>query len=361
MTEVINCGEKEWRKREQEMKARIYEKVTKRFYRTDLHKCPECQKTLKRAVTITERKVITLEGVIQVTHGGYRCKNAKCKTKGRTYRSPAADALALARFTFGLDVVILAGQLRLGKHQTLDEAYGQVSERLAPFGVSISRREVLYLFDAFCTLLRAASDVKEDKEWFDQVEKNGGMIVSIDGIQPDKGNETVYIVRDALTGRVLAAENVTSSETAVMKQILAPVAELEVSVLGTISDAQESEMKALQELWPDVPHQVCQFHVLREASRPAYEEDRKIQTAMRKSMQPKVNSIRKQIKGHIKKEQKTEAEIEQLDILGDYALGIQTALNMDGTLPFKYAGLAAKEVLEDIATSLNGLEEKGGQ
>ena len=119
-------------------------------------------------------------------------------------------------------------------------------------------------------------------------------------------------------------------------------------------------MKAFQELWPDVPHQVCQFHVLREASRPAYEEDRKIQTAMRKSMQPKVNSIRKQIKGHIEKEQKTEAEIEQLDILGDYALGIQTALNMDGTLPFKYAELAAKEVLEDIATSLNGLEEKGG-
>ena len=67
--------------------------------------------------------------------------------------------------------------------------------------------------------------MKEDKEWFAQVEKNGGMIVSIDGIQPDKGNETVYIVRDALTGRVLAAENVTSSETAVMKQILAPVAE----------------------------------------------------------------------------------------------------------------------------------------
>ncbi|SRR6266516_6634219 len=338
------------------MKARSYEKTIKCFYRTDLHKCPECQRTLKRAVTITERKVITLEGVIQVTHGGYRCKNAKCKAKGRTYRSPAADALALPRFTFGLDIVILAGQLRLGKHQTLDEVHEQISERLAPLGVSISRREVLYLFDAFCTLLRAASDVKEDKEWFAQVEKNGGMIVSIDGIQPDKGNETVYIVRDALTGRVLAAENVTS---AVMKQILAPVAELEVSVLGTISDAQESEMKALQELWPDVPHQVCQFHVLREASRPAYEEDRKIQTAMRKSMQPKVNSIRKQIKSHIKKEQKTEAEIEQLDILGDYALGIQTALNMDGTLPFKYAGVAAKEVLDDIATSLNGLEEKG--
>jgi hypothetical protein len=219
---------------------------------------------------------------------------------------------------------------------------------------------VLYLFDAFCTLLRAASEVKEDKEWFAQVEKNGGMIVSIDGIQPDKGNETVYIVRDALTGRVISAENVTSSETAVMKQILTPAVQLHIPVLGTISDAQESEMKALQELWPNVPHQVCQFHVLREASKPAYEEDRKIQTAMRKEMQPKVNSVRKQIKSHIQKGPKTEAEIEQLDILGDYALGIQTALNMDGTLPFKYAGLATKEVLDDIATSLYGLEEKGG-
>jgi hypothetical protein len=341
------------------MKARTYGKVIRRFYRTDLHKCPECGKTLKRAVTITERKVITLEGVIQVTHGGYRCKNVKCKAKGRTYRSPAADALALPRFTFGLDVVILAGQLRLGKHQTLDEAYEQISERLAPLEVSISRREVLYLFDAFCTLLRAASDVKEDKEWFAQVEKNGGIIVSIDGIQPDKGNETVYIVRDALTGRVISAENVTSSETAVMKQILAPVVELEVPVLGTISDAQESEVKALQELWPDVPHQVCQFHVLREASKPAYEEDRKINTEMRKSMQPKINSVRKQIKRHIQKRQKTAEEIEQLDVLGDYALGIQTALNMDGVLPFKYAGLAANEVLDDIETSLNRLEEKG--
>jgi hypothetical protein len=341
------------------MKARSYEKVTKRFYRTDLHRCPECQRTLKRAVTITERTVITLDGVIKVTHGGYRCKNPKCKAKARTYRSAAADALALPRFTFGLDIVILAGQQRLGNHQTLDEVHERISERLAPLGVSISRREVLYLFDAFYTLLRAVSEVKEDKEWFAQVEKNGGIIVSIDGIQPDKGNETVYIVRDALTGRTLSAENVSSSETAVMKQILAPVVELEVPVLGTISDAQESEIKALQELWPDVPHQVCQFHVLREASRPAYEEDRKINTEMRKSMQPKVNSVRKQIKKHIQKGQKTAAEIEQLDVLGDYALGIQTALNMDGTLPFKYAGLAAKEVLDDLSTSLHGLEEKG--
>ncbi len=52
------------------------------------------------------------------------------------------------------------------------------------------------------------------------MEANGGLIISIDGIQPDKGNETIYLVRDALTGRALSAENVTSSEKEVMKRVL---------------------------------------------------------------------------------------------------------------------------------------------
>ena len=62
--------------------------------------------------------------------------------------------------------------------------------------MTISRREILYLFDAYCTLLRAGTEAKEDRQWLEQVKQNKGIIVSIDGIQPDKGNETVYLVRD---------------------------------------------------------------------------------------------------------------------------------------------------------------------
>ena len=104
---------------------------------------------------------------------------------------------------------MLVGQLRLCQHQTLDEVHQTLLERLAPYALTISRREVLYLFDAYCTLLQLASAAAEDKEWLAQVEANGGLSISIDGIQPDKGNETIYLVRDALTGRVLSAENVS--------------------------------------------------------------------------------------------------------------------------------------------------------
>ena len=78
----------------------------------------------------------------------------------------------------------------------------------------------MYLFEAYCSLLRAAHQPSDDPHWQTwraKVEENGGVIISIDGIQPDKGSETIYLVRDVLTGRVLCAENVSSSETEVMR------------------------------------------------------------------------------------------------------------------------------------------------
>ena len=181
--------------------------------------------------------------------------------------------------------------------------------------------------------------------------------MSVDGIQPEKGNETVYLVRDALTGRVLAAENVMASDTAVMKALLAPVAALDVKVLGTITDAQESELMAVEQLWPQVPHQVCQFHTLRDASKPAFEADRKVKTAMRKQLQRKVKVVSQQLSRDIPKA--AAAEAEQLSVLADYATGALSALNRDGTAPFDFAAVQAGEDLDKVAQSLQRLAQKG--
>ncbi len=342
--------------------SRSYPKVIRRWYRPLEHTCSECHRTLREAVAVSRRTVITLNGIIKLNHAGYRCPDVECPGHQRTYRSPVADALALPYFTFGLDIVLLVGRLHLGKHQTVDEVHEELLERLAPLGVTISRREILYLFEAYCTLLRASSEAKDDGEWLAQVKKNGGIIVSVDGIQPEKGNETVYLVRDALTGRVLAAEQVTSSETAVMKALLAPVValevEMEVKVLGTITDAQESELQAVEQLWPQVPHQVCQFHALRDASQSAFEADKQVKTAMRKKLQPKVRAVRKQLKQQIPTASPQEGR--QLAVLDEYASGMLTAFNTDGVQPFKYAAVEAADMLDEVEASLQQLEKKGG-
>jgi hypothetical protein len=348
-------------------KKKKFSSLTKRIFHPEVKVCLTCRSRLKRFATLSQRIVITLNGAIQVVHCGYRCPNQGCSAVHRVYRSAEADALALPGFTFGLDLVILVGHLRLAKHQTVDEVHQALQERLSPFDLTISRREVMYLFEAYCSLLRAAHQASDEPGWLAwraKVEANGGMIISIDGIQPDKGNETIYLVRDVLTGRLLCADNVSSSETEVMKEVLAPVVKLDLPVLGVISDAQLSERLAVAQLWPGVPHQTCQFHYLREATRPMYDLDRKARTAMRKTIQNKLRETRGQVthqlrdlQGAVEPDQL--AEREQLQILADYATGIQTALNLEGNLPFEYPGIAGYDALEQVEASLAHLEKKG--
>ncbi len=144
--------------------ARKFAQVSRRFYRPEQSHCPVCQRRLQRSVTLSERTVITLDEVIKLVHAGYRCPDAHCEGHQQTYRSVQADALALPWFTYGIDIVLLVGRLRLREHQTVDEVHEELLERLAPLGVRISRREILYLFEAYCTLLRASSEAKDDME-----------------------------------------------------------------------------------------------------------------------------------------------------------------------------------------------------
>src|SRR5260370_7214153 len=102
-----------------------------------------------------------------------------------------------------------------------------------------------------------------------------------------------------------------------MKALLALVVALGVKVLGTISDAQESELLGVEELWADGPRQVCQFHALRDASKLAFEADKAVKTAMRKRLQPKVRAVRKQLKKHLPTAAPEEAK--QFAVLDDYA------------------------------------------
>ncbi len=339
---------------------KVFPQFTKRICRAEFSSCLSCGTRLRRYATLSERPIITLSGPIRLTHCGYRCPNPECLTARRSYRSAAADALALPGFTFGLDIVVLVGHLRLAQHQTLDQTHQVLQTRLDPFAQTISRREISYLFDTYTTLVRATHEVADDTAWHEQVRANGGLIISIDGIQPDKGNETVYLVRDVLSGRVLAAETVRVSDTETIKRLLAPVVALELPVLGAVSDAQESLCQAIAELWPDVPHQLCQFHYLREASRPIYELDRGLRKQIRKAIQQPIRATRDQLERQAAARAETApAEAEQLAVLSDYALAVQTALNLDGQQPFKYASLAVDDALTDVAASLEELEKRG--
>jgi hypothetical protein len=336
--------------------AKHYPQLTHRIFRPEHLHCLDCQTYLRRSHIVSRRTVVTLTQVIRLTHWGYRCPNHTCQSSC-LYRSAEADQIALPGFTFGLDIVLLVGNLRFRHHQTVDEIHEEVSKRLQPLTVTISRREILFLFEAYTSLLRAATETKEDDEWKQQVLANKGLILSVDGIQPDKGNETIYLVRDLLTGRVLMAENVTSTRKEVLLALLQEVKALDLPILGVISDAQDTLRQAVAELWQEVPHQICHFHVLREASRPLFALDHTMRTQVRKGLQKKLRAFQADTQRRLPEAEHKTAH--QLAVLDTYAAAIQAAMNFDGLAPFDYAGLNMDEALFDLQNSLERLEKKG--
>jgi hypothetical protein len=337
----------------------------KRIYRPEITHCMTCQTRLRRCLTISQRTVITLQQMVRVVHGGYRCPNSDCHDHQRLYRSSEADGLALPGFTFGLDIILLVGHLRLGEHKTVDEIHHLLTQRLASLSQTISRREILFLFEAYTALLRAGTEVQQDEEWKEQVRENKGMVLSIDGMQPDTGNETIYLVRDVLTGRILTAENVTESTKERMKQVLAAIVALGLPVIGVISDAQSTELQAVADLWPDAPHQICQFHAIREAGRLIFVLDQRTKTERRIRMQHKTHEYRhnlhKRLRQAKEKQDQNKQERAQLEVLEEYAAMVEGALNVESLAPFDYGGLAMQEAVTHIQTSLEQLEKQGRQ
>ena len=103
----------------------------------------------------------------------------------------------------------------------------------------------------------------------------GRVVLAIDGLQPDVGHEVLWVVRDCLSGQVLLARPLLSAAAADLAGLPREVtAAIGVPVAGVVSDGQHSVRLAVGQALPGVPHQLCQFHYLREAGLPIFEADR---------------------------------------------------------------------------------------
>lgn len=127
------------------------------------------------------------------------CQAPECEQQGRKWRPEAEDALALPCYTFGLDVVARIGELRYREQQTIEKSALALSQQ----GIRISLKEIQLLSEVFLALLETV--VKNDPQLIEQLAAQGGMVLAADGIQPEKGNQTLWLFRDVLSHRVLLA------------------------------------------------------------------------------------------------------------------------------------------------------------
>jgi hypothetical protein len=99
--------------------------------------------------------------------------------------------------------------------------------------------------------------------------EQGHIVLALDGLQPDGGQEVLWVLRDCLCGAVLLARTLLGATEEDLVPLLRDVqAAVRVPIVGVICDGQQSMRKAVQTVLPDVPHHLCQFHSLRDAAKP---------------------------------------------------------------------------------------------
>jgi hypothetical protein len=292
------------------------------------------------------RTVVTLAGCTRLNLAIRRCHNPDCGCHLRPYRPEAEGRFALPKHEFGLDVIALVGALRYAEHRSVPEIHRALLAR----DVGVSERTVTNLLDRYDELL--AVSLGDDRRLRQLLAEQGRVVLAIDGLQPDVGHEVLWVLRDCLSGEVLLAKSLLSGRQEDLAALLRQVRDaVGVPVVGAVSDGQHSIRKAIAEALPGVPHQLCQFHYLREAARPIYEADRHAKKELKKKVR-QVRGIERSVEGR----NDPEAEV-----IRGYCGAVRSALTDDGRPPLQASGLRLHDRLRAVADSLDRVEGKGGR
>jgi hypothetical protein len=309
-----------------------------------------------------QRTVRRLDGVWRLTMTLRRCRNARCRRYRTLCRPEEGGRWALPHGEFGFDVLALVGQLRYAQHRSIPEIHQELRLR----GVEIAERTVTNLLCRYEELLALRlTDPAELHARF-AAHRQEHVVLAIDGLKPDVGHEVLWVVRDCLSGEVLLARSLLSEAEEELIGVLREVRDLlPVPVAGVVSDGQRGLRHAVAAVFPDIPHQLCQYHYLREAAKPIYEADRHAKTEL-KALVRDIRPVERMMENLLAGRRGTapacpvyisELGDEEYHIVQDYCLAVRSALTDDGQPPLCASGLRLHDRLSAIAASLqSGVE-----
>jgi hypothetical protein len=306
--------------------------------------CPGCGGHMRLRYE-NRRHLVTLSGAVRLRLRIRRCDRRGCRRFHVPYRPEAEGALALPRHEFGLDVIALVGLLRHREHRSVPEIHAALRGR----GVEIAERSVTNLLDRYDELLATA--LTGTRRLRRVLKGQRGVILALlDGLQPDVGHEVLWVVRDCLSGEMLLARSLLSATAEDLAPLLREVAEAAgVPVLGVVSDGQTSIRRALAAALPGVPHQLCQFHFLREAAHPVFEADRHAKVRLKAEVRG-VRPIERALEGR---------DDPTAEVARGYCAAVRSAVTDDGRPPLAASGLRLRARLEAVADSLDRIAAKG--
>jgi hypothetical protein len=330
------------------------------------------------------RHVHTLEGPVELVCKLNHCPDPGCPGHSVTKSPELEVTIALPKWAIGWDVLSWIGHRRCSRHWSIPQIR---SELWDAYGIQLSADSLARYIRHYQVMLAARQeDPARLRQHYQAVEE---IILSIDGLQPEKGHETLYVVRELTQKRVWFAEPLLSATADEVRRLIAKAKEW-AAALGKpvalwLSDRQDAFVTGIAAEFPEVPHRYCANHFLRDVAKPVLEADSNAKVQMRK----KVRGLRKIEQAVLKRQSAAASPSRTADdpeaarpvtvgaadtpsagvnvdsastVVLDYCATVRGILNDDQGGPLQPPGLRMADALEEVRASLqrNLDEEKGG-
>jgi len=328
-------------------------------------------------------RIFTLQGPVEVVCKLAHCSDRQCAAHAKT-RSPYAETtLTLPWWLMGWDVFCWMGHRRFARHWSVPQIRGALADT---YQISLSADAVEDALRRYQTMLAARQQAPQVVA---AAYRNvAALVLSIDGLQPEKGHETLYVVRELNAKRVWFAEALLASSADEVRRLLSQArawaTQLGLPVRGWLSDKQDAFVTGIAAEFPRGPHRYCVNHFLRDLAKPMLEADSHAKVTMRRTVrglrtierevlqqrrpiateapagepptvvpaaptpgpQPPANQLAKDIPAA------TASPADAGEVVLDYCSAMRGILNDEQGGPFQPPGLHMAEALGDVRASL---------
>jgi hypothetical protein len=327
--------------------------------------CPTCGRTMY-VCDHRHHRIFCLDGPAHLVCKLNHCPDPTCPGHHKTVGPEAEATITMPYWVLGWDVFCWIGHRRFARHWSVPQIRGEL---LDAYKIPLSDDAIEKYIHRYQVMLAARQ--QDDDRLREEYRSADPLILSIDGLQPEKGHETLYVVRELTRKRVWFAEALLSATEAEVRRLITEARRwaerLGKPVKLWMSDKQDAFVTGIAAEFPDVPHRYCANHFLRDLAKPVLEADSHAKVQMRS----KVRGLRA-IEKAILDRRRPPAEgpetpppptEEATEVVREYCSAVRGILNDDQGGPLHPSGLRMAEALGEVRQSLqrNPGAKKGGE
>jgi hypothetical protein len=325
--------------------------------------CPACGRMMY-VCDHRHHRIFTLDGPVHLVCKLNHCPDPNCSAHTRTVSPEIEATLTLPYWVLGWDVFCWVGHRRFARHWSVPQIR---AELLDSYQIRLSDDAIEKYLRRYQAMLAAR---QQDPDQLHQAyHSDDALILSIDGLQPEKGHETLYVVRELTRKRVWFAEPLLSGSEAEVRRLIVQARHwaqrLGKPVKLWLSDKQDAFITGIAAEFPGVPHRYCTNHFLRDLAEPVLEADSHAKVQMRKKVRG-LRAIERAVLDQRRQNAEAPTEVPPVSepataVVLEYGAAVRGIVNDDQGGPLHPPGLRMAAALGEVRSSIQrNLDVKKG-